>query len=88
MGEKNRGLYGKFYVERVDGTSEPGKKHDGCDYFVLDLTHDKHAYAAVRAYIDSCRVEYPLLADDLTEKCREMEARRDGDSLDIKQGRP
>ena len=43
----------------------PGEKHCGCKYFVLDLTHDKHAIAAIRAYADSCCVEFPLLAADL-----------------------
>jgi len=65
MGDRNRGLYGKFHVTRTDGSSEPGGKHDGGEYFVLDLTHDKHAAAALRAYADSCDAEYPLLAADL-----------------------
>lgn len=68
MGDKTRGLYGKFYVSRVDGSGLPGGKHDGCDYFVLDLTHDKHAASALRAYADSCAAEYPLLAADLRAK--------------------
>lgn len=79
MDDKTRGLYHKFNVERTDGSSEPGGKHHGCEYFLLDLMHDKHAYAALRAYIISCRKEYPLLADDLAEKCREIEGRRDGE---------
>ena len=33
---RTEGLYHKFNVERTDGTSEPGKRHHGCDYFVLD----------------------------------------------------
>ena len=65
MGDKIRGLYDKFRVERRDGESEPGRKHDGCRYFVLDLTHDPHAQPAVRAYVESCRDEFPLLAADL-----------------------
>lgn len=68
MGDKTRGLFHKFNIERTDGTSGPGGKHDGCDYFVLDLTHDKHAPAAIRAYAGSCREEYPLLAADLDAK--------------------
>ena len=67
MGDKTRGIYGKFRVERVDGKSAAGQKHESCEYFVLDLTHDPHAYAAIVAYADSCRVEYPLLAEDLKE---------------------
>lgn len=65
MGDKNRGLYQKFFVERTDGSSAPGGKHDGCDYFVLDLDHDKHALAAIAAYAASCELEYPLLAAEL-----------------------
>jgi hypothetical protein len=65
MGDKTRGIYGKFIVERTDGKSAPGKKHDGCDYFVLDLHHDPFALPAAIAYAEACRAEYPLLADDL-----------------------
>lgn len=65
MGDKTRGLYSKFSVERTDGKSEPGQKHDGCEYFVLDVTHDPHAHAALLAYAESCKAEYPLLAQDV-----------------------
>ena len=65
MGDKTRGLYGKFRIERTDGKDAPGGKHDGCEYFVLDLTHDPHAIKALAAYEQSCRSEYPLLANDL-----------------------
>lgn len=68
MGDKTRGLYEKFTVTRNDGSSEPGGKHHGCEYFVLDLTHDPHAAAALRAYADSCAADYPLLADDLRSR--------------------
>lgn len=63
--KKERGLLGKFIVQRVDGSDQPGGKHRGCDYFVLDATHDAHAAAALRAYADSCEAEYPLLAADI-----------------------
>ena len=65
MSDKNKGLYQKFIVTRTDGKSAVGSKHFGCKYFVLDLSHDKHAPAAIRAYADSCRAEYPSLAYDL-----------------------
>lgn len=45
--ERTTGLYRKFIVTRTDGKSAPGQKHDGCDYFVLDLTHDPHAAPAL-----------------------------------------
>jgi hypothetical protein len=65
VGDKTRGIYEKFRIERTDGKHLPGEKHDGCEYFVLDLTHDPHAIPALAAYAASCREEYPLLAADL-----------------------
>lgn len=59
------GLYQKYRVERTDGGSRPGGKHEGCAYFVLDLSHDPHAVAAARAYADSCEQQHPELARDL-----------------------
>lgn len=63
--DPQRGLYRKFNVTRTDGSSEPGRKHHGCEYFVLDLTHDKHAGPALAAYARSCEPEFPALASDL-----------------------
>jgi hypothetical protein len=68
MSKRNQGLYDKFRVERTDGTSAPGEKHDGCQYFVLDITHDPYAIPALRAYIKACKLEYPLLAHDLAKQ--------------------
>ena len=76
MADYSRGLYDKFIVTRTDGQSDPGEKHDGCDYFVLDLTHDVHALPALIAYEMSCRQDYPKLADDLAEKIRQILERR------------
>jgi hypothetical protein len=73
--DKERGLYHKFNVERADGSSEPGGKHHGCEYFVLDLTHDKHAPAALHAYARSCLREYPALADDLFAKLDKLKGK-------------
>lgn len=75
MRDSKRGLYGKYFVERTDGSSAEGGKHHDCEYFILDLHHDKHAIAALRGYILSCRKEFPLLADDLSGKVTEMESR-------------
>ena len=75
MRDKTRGLYNKFSVTRTDGSSEPGGKHDGCHYFVLDLSHDPHAVAALRAYAQSCEKDYPLLAADLIHLSNDAEAR-------------
>lgn len=71
MGDKTRGLYRKFTVTRTDGSSAKGGKHDGCNYFVLDVTHDKHADAALLAYAASCEAEYPLLAQDVRDLARQ-----------------
>ena len=68
MDKTKIGIYNKFIVTRTDGKSEAGQKHDGCDYFVLDMTHDPHAIAALAAYADSCEAEYPQLARDLRFK--------------------
>lgn len=65
MGDKSRGLYNKFRIQRADGSHKFGGKHHGCQYFVLDLTHDKHAKAALLAYAESCKDEYPFLSHDL-----------------------
>ena len=65
MSDKEIGLYRKYKIERVDGSSKEGKKHHNCTYFVLDLNHDKHARAALAAYAKSCKDEYPQLSNDL-----------------------
>lgn len=67
MMDKERGLYGKFKVERTDGRDVgPHAKHDGCDYFVLDLTHDPIAREAAVAYSrEARRAGFSQLADDL-----------------------
>jgi hypothetical protein len=70
MDRRTTGLIDKFRVERTDGTSGAGLKHDGCEYFVLDMTHDFHARAALVAYAASCEADYPALAADLREKAR------------------
>ena len=63
--DRTKGLYGKFFVYRVDGRSERGEKHDGCDYLVLDWVHDPFAIPAGRAYADACEGTHPQLAADI-----------------------
>jgi len=70
--DARQGLYQKFRVERTDGSSEPGGKHEHCRYFVLDLDHDKHAASALAAYCESCRHEFPALAADLERLIDEL----------------
>lgn len=66
--KRSIGLFNKFTVTRNDGQSEPGCKHHGCEYFVLDLNHDPFARAAIIAYAEACESEYPGLARDLMGK--------------------
>lgn len=63
--DKRQGLQRKYNVERVDGSSAPGGKHEHCAYYVLDLVHDKHAVAAIKAYAKSCAKAYPKLSKEL-----------------------
>lgn len=62
---EQQGLFRKFEVRRVDGSDQPGGKHHGCRYFVLDMEHDQHAPAAIRAYAESVSKSHPQLAADL-----------------------
>lgn len=70
--QKATGLYKKFNVTRTDGSSEPGGKHEYDDYFVLNLTTDKYALPAIAAYAKACANEFPVLANDLRTKLREL----------------
>ena len=80
MGDRTRGLYDKFTVERVDGSDAwegirggPPLKHHGCEYFVLDLDHDPHAKPALIAYALSAEADgYAKLAADLRAKAAQM----------------
>lgn len=65
MTDREKGMVAKYVVNRVDGRDHPGQKHENCQYFVLDLTHDQHAWAAITAYAESCKEDYPALAADL-----------------------
>jgi hypothetical protein len=65
------GLYKKYEVTRHD----PDGKHKDCFYFVLDMNHDIHAIPALKAYIESCRADYPALAADLTGVLKSAEIR-------------
>lgn len=69
-----RGMFDKYKVSRRDGSSRKGKKHDGCEYFVLDWKHDKFAIPAARAYAAACAAEYPSLAVDLYARANYYEA--------------
>lgn len=87
-----RGLYDKFRVERTDGKSTPGERHDGCEYFVLDLTHDPFARPALIAYAAACGIEYPRLSEDLWRKAEAIEhadhGRGEGPHRPLRRGLP
>lgn len=52
----------KYLVYRNDDGHLIGHKHHLCKYFVLDLTHDRFAVAALRAYADACEHDDSQLA--------------------------
>lgn len=63
---EQQGVFHKFDVRRVDGSDQPGGKHHGCRYFVLDLDHDPHAAAAMAAYAQDCKATHPTLSAELS----------------------
>jgi hypothetical protein len=65
---EQQGLFRKFSVTRADGSDQKGGRHEGCEYFVLDVKHDKHAGAALLAYADSCKESHPELAKDMRDR--------------------
>ncbi|KKL96409.1 hypothetical protein LCGC14_1844760 [marine sediment metagenome] len=65
MDAKKIGIYRKFEVRRVDGRSAEGEKHHGCFCFVLDVDHDPFSIAALKAYAEACKKDYPALAEDI-----------------------
>jgi len=69
--KRNRGIYTKYYVSRIDKSDQPGGIHYGCEYYVLDLTYDKYAKVAIAAYADACKTELPALAVDLMAKVKD-----------------
>lgn len=62
---EQQGMFSKFHVERVDGSSAKGGKHHGCRYWVLDLDHDKHAPAGMRGYAEDCKETHPVLSAEI-----------------------
>lgn len=59
MDDRSRGLYRKYFVQKLSDINTEA------EYFVLDIKSDKFAVPALKAYIEACRNEYPLLATDL-----------------------
>lgn len=71
---EQQGMFRKFIVRRADGSDAPGGKHYGCRYFVLDLDHDQHAPAAMRAYAAACKSTHPLLSAEIEAEFGEQPA--------------
>lgn len=71
MVDKDRGVYEKFRVERID---DADRRHAECWYFVLDVVHDPLAREALAAYSKAARAAgYWRLADDLDERLARAE---------------
>ena len=68
-----KGLYPKYSVFRTDASDLPGGRHEGCQLFVLDLTHDPHARVAAATYAGSVSDENSALAADLLTVIKEIE---------------
>lgn len=70
---EDEGLYDKFKVTRLTESGR-GIDHKDCFYFVLDPLHDKAAFEALMAYInsDNVRLFRPALARDLLEKLSDV----------------
>lgn len=67
-GQHTAGLYRKFFVNRTDGRDMPGGDRFGAEYFVLDVSFDPHAKAALTAYVASCKADYPQLAEEMVQQ--------------------
>jgi hypothetical protein len=75
---KDGPLSAKFDVMRKDGSDAFGKKHHGCEYFVLDLTHDQYALPALTAYATACICgDHPMLGIELKARIRALEEQAD-----------
>lgn len=83
-----QGLFRKFDVRRTDGSDAPGGKHDGCDYFVLDVTHDKHAKPALAAYAAAVEATHPQLAADMRAQYALPEQARGVPAVDFPEANP
>jgi len=67
------GLDGKYEVKRTDGKDGPGDRHDGCEYFVLDLTHDSAARLAATVYAAVAQNWNPQLSRELKALVKTLE---------------
>jgi hypothetical protein len=86
-GATEQGLFDKFKVYRTDGSDRPGGKHEGCEYFVLDVVHDAMAKPALAAYANAVEASHPQLAADMRGRYTLDDADTTADQLDAAQAR-
>lgn len=72
--DTERGLYRKYDVRRLN---DPSGKHVDCEYYVLDLMHDKYSADALEAYCRACTKEFPSLSIDLYQKAGKVRDEHD-----------
>jgi hypothetical protein len=70
----DRGYYDKFDVTRTDGASEPGGKHHGDSYLVLDLDHDPVARRLARTAASQYAQLRPRFAAELLAHVDDLDA--------------
>lgn len=63
--DRNRGWYGKYIIEKVDGTPIDPQ----AEYFVLRIDKDPAARIAAMAYAEAIRETAPQLSIDIIQKC-------------------
>lgn len=70
--DEDRRFYQKYNVQRLNRLNDRTGRYDGCEFFVLDLDHDRYAKIALLAYAGACEEEFPLLSRNLLERCKRM----------------
>lgn len=70
--DKKPAAFDKYKVARADAKDSPGCRHHGCEYFVLDITHDPFAVPALKAYAEACENDEPELANNIRAKLAQM----------------
>jgi hypothetical protein len=70
----SEGYGGKFEVRRTDGSDQPGGRHHGCRYLVLDLDHDPSARHVARIYAEDIETSRGVFAHELLDLLRELGA--------------
>ncbi len=72
----DQSIYHKFNVRRTDGKDDPGQKHDGCDYLIVDLNHDEQALAILDFAAYRYASTRPTYAESLRIKADVIRTRR------------